>query len=252
LAVIPADLSVEMTIHQQVATTLTAEGYQDTTIAYGRGWSYLDNALSVGVTGKAIYRGYVLWSKSAPELVLNNKYFTPEDAKEGMTIDADVGVLYSIKDAKDGGPSWTKYAKPQFGFTARNLLDYGFKQDFHIYNKGSGEPPKLERQFDVGTMAEFPEFWVFKPRASLDIRDMGATYWSFKKGLHAGIELLWDVRWWLRGGYRLGMSEGYLTAGLSAQFVWFRLDFATWGEDIGTAGAPKENRRYVAQMSLDF
>jgi hypothetical protein len=252
LAVIPADLSVEMAIHQQIAATLTTEGYQDSTIAYGRAWKFQDDKLSLGVTGKAIYRGYVLWSKTAPELVYNDKFFTPEDAKEGMTIDADVGMLYKFKTPEEGGPAWTKWARPQFGFNLRNIADYGFKQNYHLFNKESGEPPKLGRRLDVGGMADFPSFWVFQPRFALDIKDIGHRYWTLKKGLHTGVELLWNVRWWLQGGYRVGMSQGFLTAGLSAQFVWFRLDFATWGEDIGTSGAPKENRRYVAQMSLDF
>ncbi len=255
LSVIPADLSTEIAIHQQVGATLTVEGYQDTTIAYGRGWSYFQDQpafLSIGVTGKAVYRGYVLKSVTAPELVYNDKYFTPEDAKEGMTVDADVGALYSWKDADKGGPSWAKTFRPQIGLTVRNLVDYGFKYNYHVYNKQSGEPPRLYRRFDLGTMADLPGFWVFKPRMALDIRDMGHPYWTFKKGIHAGVELLWNVRWWLQGGYRIGVSQGYLSGGLSAQFVWFRLDFASWGEEIGTQGSPLENRRYVAQMSLSF
>jgi hypothetical protein len=252
VALIPADLSLELGVHQQVGATLSAEGYQDTTLAFGKAWNFLGDQLSVGTTVKGIYRGYTLWSKTAPELVYNDKYFTPEDAKEGMTVDLDVGLLYSLKAHDQGGPSWTQYAKPTFGLTGRNLIDYGFKQNYHVFNKESGEPPKLERRFDIGTMVEFPGFWVFKPRYALDIRDIGHHNWTFMKGLHTGVELLWNVRWWLQGGYRIGLNQGYMTAGLSAQFVWFRLDFSTWGEEIGTTGARKENRRYVAQMSLDF
>ncbi|MEQ1875020.1 MAG: hypothetical protein ABL958_00145 [Bdellovibrionia bacterium] len=255
LAVIPADLSMELAIHQQVGATLAVEGYQDTTIAYGRGWKFAEDqpaVLTVGATVKGVYRGYVLKSVTAPELVYNDKYFTPEDAKEGMTVDADVGAMYSWKDSENGGPAWTKNFRPQIGLAIRNLADYGFKYNYHVYNKQSGEPPKLYRRVDLGGMADLPGFWVFKPRVALDIRDMTHPYWTLKKGLHAGVELLWNVRWWLQGGYRVGYSQGYLSAGLSAQFVWFRLDFATWGEEIGTAGAAQENRRYVAQMSLSF
>ncbi|HEX4924994.1 MAG TPA: hypothetical protein VFV50_12950 [Bdellovibrionales bacterium] len=255
VAVIPADLSAEIGVHQQLGPTLTVEGYQDTTIAFGKAWTFFADqpaVLHVGTTGKAIYRGYVLKSVSAPELVNNDKFFTPEDAQEGMTIDADVGALYSWKAHDQGGAAWTQWARPQVGLTVRNIADWGFKQNYHIYNKETGEPPKMERRFDVGGMADLPGFWVFKPRFALDVRDIGHRYWTFKKGFRTGVELLWNVRWWLQGGYRVGLSQGYLSAGLSAQFVWFRLDFATWGEEIGTAGAPKENRRYVAQMSLSF
>lgn len=255
VAFIPADLSAEIAIHQQVGATMTVEGYQDSTLAFGKAWKFLEDqpaTLSVGVTGKAIYRGYVLKSVTAPELVYNDKFFSPEDAKEGMTVDADVGLLYTWKEADKGGPAWTKNFKPQVGLTVRNLADYGFKYNYHLYNKQTAEPPQLYRRVDLGGMAELPGFWVFKPRVALDVRDMTHPFWTLKKGLHAGVELLWNVRWWLQGGYRVGYNQGYLSAGLSAQFVWFRLDFATWGEEIGTSGAPQENRRYVAQMSLSF
>jgi hypothetical protein len=253
LSFIPLDLSAELAIHQNLGPTLVAEAYQDSTLAYGYANSFnTDNVFSAGATVKAVHRAYGYKAVNSSELVINDKYFSPEDAKEGLTFDVDLGVLWSPKVPEKGWLSWTKYAKPTFGLTGRNLIDYGFKSNLHLLNKESGEPPKLIRRGDVGTMWEFPSFWVFQPRFAFDVRDIGHPYWTFKKGLHTGIELLWNVAWWLQGGYRVGLNQGYLTLGFSAQFTWFRLDLSTYGEEIGTANSPLENRRYIVQMSLDF
>ena len=47
-------------------------------------------------------------------------------------------------------------------------------------------------------------------------------------------------------------QSGYLTGGFGARFAWFQLDAVTYGEEVGTADHPKENRRYMVEMSLDF
>jgi hypothetical protein len=50
----------------------------------------------------------------------------------------------------------------------------------------------------------------------------------------------------------VGLGQGYLSAGIGAQLAWFRLDAATFGEEVGTSSAKRENRYYIAKMSLDF
>ena len=84
------------------------------------------------------------------------------------------------------------------------------------------------------------------------MRDMGSRYASTKKCLHLGAELLWRVGSALHGGYRIGLSQGYMTAGLSATLGVFQLDVATYSEELGTTDAPRDSRRYIAKASLEF
>jgi hypothetical protein len=134
----------------------------------------------------------------------------------------------------------------------RNVLDYGFKFKGNFINEDSQDPSKLQRRIDLGVKYDLPNWWVFDPHFSLDVRDIGHENWSILKGLHAGAELYWTVFSWWKGSWSVGINQGYWTAGFGARFAWFQLDLASWGEEVGTSSDPKENRRYIVEMSLDF
>jgi hypothetical protein len=253
IGIIPVDSSVDVQPHASVGPTLKVSAYIDTTIAFGYAMGFLEeDALTAGALVKAVHRGYVGQEIVAVDLLSNTEFFRDDMAQEGMTLDLDIGAQYKMPIPEKGFLSFLKFAKPTFGMVVRNLLDFGFKQNFHFINENSTEPPKLGRRIDVGSMWEFPSFWVFHPRFMFDVRDIGHRHWAFTKGLHIGAELLWKAFWWLEGGYRVGFSQGYLTAGLTAQFVWFKLDLATYAEEVGTTEAGNENRLYMVSMSLDF
>lgn len=254
LGIIIADSTINMAIHKTGGPQVYTSAYVDNTLAFGYAKGFLENnALTAGATIKAIYRGYVGTTFNAFDLATDPSFFKPKDAKEGMTIDVDLGTQYVMPVPESGALSFLKYAKPTFGFVIRNALDYGFKQNLKLISKDSGnEPPKMQRRFDIGSKWELPSFWVFHPKFMFDVRDMGHRYWTFLKGLHTGVELQWKAMNWLQGHYSMGLSQGYFTAGIGAQLAWFRLDAATYGEEIGTSKQKLENRFYIAKMSLDF
>lgn len=252
LAVIPADLSLDLEIHQLGMASLGVVATQDTTIAYGRGWDvkwFGQDRVSLGVTAKAVYRAHVNKSVLASDLALDSKVFDLKEADEGFTVDADFGMLWTPKISSS---SWWRHARPTVGFTVRNVADYGFTSNFHLIDKNSGTPPKLGRRFDVGTLFELPDWWVFKTRFAADLRDMGHDKWTFQKGSHLGAEFLWKIRSWWQGGWRVGLNQGYFTAGFTGRIGIFKLDLATSAEEIGTSTDPKSNRTYTAKASLDW
>lgn len=252
LAIIPVDLSVEMDIHQLAGASLNMIATQDTTIAYGRGWDvkwFDKDRMSLGITGKAIYRGYFNKTFLASDLVFDSKLLRPEDAAEGFTADLDFGALYT---PHVGEKSLLRFFKPTLGFTVRNIVDYGFTTNFHLIDKNSKQPPPLGRRFDVGSMFELPDFWIFKTRMAADLRDIGHENWTFKKGSHLGFEFLWKVRSWWQGGWRVGLNQGYFTAGFTGKLGIFNLDLVTYAEEVGPSDQPKANRRYMAKTSLDW
>ncbi|MCC6278053.1 MAG: UPF0164 family protein [Oligoflexia bacterium] len=251
----PIDLTIEADVSGSAGATVGVQAFQDSTIQYGMAWNFLDNdALSVGVAPKAVYRANYEDSLTALDFVTSSQLFRPTDAQEGLALDLDFGALYTVQVPEEGWLSWLKYAKPTFAFVVRNIVDAGFKTNFKLYSKESSPVTysKLERRFDVGSRFDLPEFWVFKPRLMIDGRDMGSRYASLRKCLHVGAELAWEAFSWLRGAYRMGLSQGYLTAGLTAELTVFRLDFATYSEEIGTASSTKESRRYMLTLGLDF
>jgi hypothetical protein len=252
-AIIPADLSVEADIRQTLGPAAAVVATEDTTLAYGRGYNIRlrpsAGQLSWGFTGRAVYRLYVNKVAAAYDIALNNDIFSKGDAREGLGLDGDLGLLYSLPTAKSGVMKWLK---PTFGFAIRNVLDSGFGTNFHLLGSQSGTPYVDERRFDVGVNFELPKWWVFKSHLALEEHDMAHENFTFRKGSHVGIESLFQVRSWLQGAWRAGFNQGYWTLGLSGLLGVLQIDLATYGEEVGPSSASQENRRYMARLNLNF
>lgn len=257
VGIIPMDLTFEGQIHKQGPPALDVRVFADTTVAYGYGDSLkgvLPGRLSWGATVKFINRGYINRGVNAFDLVADPQAIRKEDARDGYTVDLDLGALYSPTISSEGFFSVFQLAKPTFGAVVRNVADYGFGSSFHLFNPNqSVEPPeKLHRVFDVGAKFEYPSLWIFGGRGEVDIRDMGHPNFSWRRSFHLGFEFDWTVSSWWRGNYRIGVNQGYPTLGLSAMLFIFNLDLVTYGEDVGTYTSPKENRVYMAKFNLNF
>jgi hypothetical protein len=254
-AIIPADLSLDLSIHQEVGPAINVVATNDSTIAFGLAKNLKntgDHKVSIGMTLKTIYRAYYAQAVPAAQLATDQQVFRTDIAEEGATIDADIGTLWTPPVPTSGMFHWLRFAQPTFAFVVRNVGDYGFPIGTTFINDTHQRPPNLGRRFDVGSKFELPKWWVFTPRLTADERDMSSRNFTVTKGSHLGLELDWKVRSWLHGGYRMGLNQGYWTGGISAALGVFLLDFATWGEEVGTTDSPQENRRYMARASLDF
>jgi hypothetical protein len=254
IAFIPADVSVDAIMNQQLGPSVGVTAYLDTTLAYGYAHTLKtgnkENVVSVGATLKAIHRAYYSDVVSGAVLATDDQdLFDVKKSAEGMTVDMDIGTLWTPPIR-----GWVgRYAKPTFAFVVRNVGDYGFPVQFGILNKDDPkEPPRLQRRFDVGSKWELRKFWKFEPKLAVDIRDMGHRNWTFKKGTHVGAELYWRMFNWWKGHWSGGMNQGYWTAGFGARLGWFEIDLASWGEEVGTSTDPLESRRYIAELSIDI
>ncbi len=253
-AFIPVDLALEIRVAQSVGPQLQLVARQDTTIAYARAWKIpLDGGkLSVGATAKTVYRGYLNKSINAVELAFDSNIMKAEDSMEGLTFDVDLGVLHTPDVPTKGFFKFLSYMKPTFAITARNVADYGFKTNMHLIDKNSKEPDRLQRRLDLGSMFELPDWWIWKTRLAADLRDIGHENFTVGKGAHLGAEFLWKVKSWFQGGWRVGVNQGYFTAGFNGDFAAFRLDLVTYAQEVGTSNEPKAARIYMGKMSLDF
>lgn len=66
--------------------------------------------------------------------------------------------------------------------------------------------------------------------------------------LHGGFEFNYADALFFRGG----VNQRYWTAGVELAIVNYQFQAASYGEDIGTADLPKEDRRYVLKFSFRF
>lgn len=253
---IPMDLTTEMTVHKSVGPSVNTTVYADTTLAYGYGddiKSVESGRMSWGITGKFINRGYFSKSISFIEIAADPNLVRKEDLREGYGIDADIGLLYSPHIPPEGILSLLRLARPTFGAVVRNVMETNFGSTFKLYNKIQTErPEKMYRVIDLGTRWEYPSFWIFGGRGVMDIRDIMHPAFNLRKGLHLGFEFDWTVSSWWKGNYRFGLNQGFFTAGVSAMFTIFNLDFVTYGEDVGTYGLPVENRMYALRLNMNF
>ena len=157
IAILPTDLSLELEIHNMATPTLDVIATNDTTVAFSvaKDLKWLgEDKLSVGFTTKGIYRGHVNRSLLALDLALDSTLFKPEDANEGLTVDGDLGFMYSPIITKQSWLSFMRFLKPTYGFTIRNIADYGFTTNLHYIDKNTGTPPKLQRRYDLKTKWE--------------------------------------------------------------------------------------------------
>ena len=255
IAVIPADLSLDVKVNQTIGPTMNISAIQDTTIAatYARNVSwYKKHKFSWGVTLKSVYRADYDRAVTVGDFGFDPKVVNLDQANEGITADADVGLLYS-PDTAGGFWRFARYLRPTFGLAVRNAVDAGFFKDMNLYtDTEGGKPANLQRRVDFGTMLELPDWWVFKSRFSFDVRDMTHENWTVRKGLHAGVEFKWKLFGWWQGGWRAGLNQGYMTLGFTGKLGIFMLDIATYGEEVGSSETKQENRRYMAKASLDF
>jgi len=66
--------------------------------------------------------------------------------------------------------------------------------------------------------------------------------------IHAGFELNLNYIMYLRGG----MNQRYWSAGAEFAMRFLQIQGATYGEEIGTPTAFKEDRRYEGKISFRF
>lgn len=257
MGVIPLDLSIEMIPHQQVGPSIDTTVYADTTVAMA--WAedvhWFDNTrTSIGITGKFVNRGFFSKGINAIEIAADSSLIKATDFKEGYTVDADIGILMTPEIPGEGW-FWQamKLARPSFGAVVRNVGELGFSQSLKLFNKDKTEQPeRLYRVIDVGSKFELPQMGIFSGRAVADVRDILHPRFNLRKGTHLGAEFDWRMASWWKGQWRVGVNQGYFTAGFSALLGVFNLDLATYGEDVGTYSRAKENRVYQVKMSLNF
>ncbi|RME14719.1 MAG: hypothetical protein D6797_08160 [Bdellovibrio sp.] len=256
IAVIPVDFSSDIGMHQFVGPQVNVNVRQDTTISYSYArdvkWLGEGHHLSVGITGKVINRIHFSDSVDAGTLASNSNFFDLKRATEGMTLDFDLGALYTPPIPEKGFLKWFQYVKPTFAFVIRNVGDYGYPVNLNLISENSDKPPRLQRRIDLGSVWDLPDFWVFDPHFSFDIRDILHENWDVKKGLHMGAEFFWKMASWWKGYWSAGINQGYWTLGVGAKLALFQIDLATWGEEVSTLSAPKESRRVMLELSLDF
>lgn len=254
-AILPVDTTMELTVRNQAFPALAIRSITDTTLAFGYGArvknDHLGGKLDWGITAKATNRMSFNTDLNVADLVMDSTFLRSNDMSQGLGLDADFGLLYTPFLGESAMADILRLARPTFGLVVRNILGGSFAPTSSANTNGE-RPLQNYRVIDVGTKWEYPEAFIFSGRGALDFRNILHPQYSLKKGLHAGFEFDWRMASWWRGQYRFGLSQGYMTAGVSALFSVFRLDLVTFGEEVGTDAFPRESRSFMARFNMDF
>jgi len=252
IAFIPADLTVDMAVHNLGAPGLDVRAYVDSTLAYGFGKNIKNESLGLlswGITTKAIMREYASKQLNALDVATSSSVVSQNDLTNGLTGDLDLGFLYTPYLPQGTTWDWIRPSRPTFALVGRNLVNEGFTT--RVLTSGFSkvnQPEQLYRVYDVGSKFDIPKFSIFGGRFALDERDIGHPYFNWQKGLHAGFEFDWMMTSWWKGQWRVGYGEGYPSAGFSALFTVFRLDLAYYSENVGSQSIPQQNQMVEVRL----
>ncbi len=106
--------------------------------------------------------------------------------------------------------------------------------------------PSDQNEINLGAALKF-DTPLLSIAPAVDFRNVNRTDIQLARKLNLGIEIglpLLDIR----GGFR----EGYYTAGAGVNLGLFRVDVATYGVELGAYPGQIEDRRYVAEFTMEI
>lgn len=149
------------------------------------------------------------------------------------------GTGYSL----DGGLSFTiaSPVKPTFSYVWKDMGLTTFTKD-----SGSIAPPQIKDEQIFGFGLSISSMLVdIKP--SIDFKYMNRPEEQLGKKIHAGIEIGFPFL-----DLRAGINQGYYTLGVGIDMSFIKFDVATYGVELGEYPGQDEDRRYVAQLTVEL
>ncbi|NPA52642.1 MAG: hypothetical protein GXO22_07080 [Aquificae bacterium] len=213
-------------------------------IVTGLSYDFFDGALSLGVSGKYIYRNGLVHTFTARELVEHENdldtYITQELAVSNTAFGFDFGAIYRLDEVFPKG----KVLRPSVGISVLNIGDLDFE-----------EAGKIPMTVNVG-IALNPEIPIINGwTIAVDYVDLLKNFDQDEdniKRLRIGTQIkLWDNKI-TDFSVRTGLYQGYLSGGFDFRFTILRLGFTTYAEEIGAYSGQDEDRRYIVSASITW
>jgi hypothetical protein len=204
---------------------------QDTGLLVGAGLKLPLTGLRVGVAAKYIYRQSLEEVYTAADVAddgFEDRF--EDDQKSGAGFSLDLGAIYTLP---------FKVVKTDIGLSIQNVPQMDM-----------GDAKNIKTQANIGVAVE-KSFAKFRLIGALDYMDLTQSLEEdndFAKRLHMGLEL--KTPFFV--SVRTGVNQGYFTAGITADFRFLRLDFATYTEEVGAFAGQRSDQRYVGQITIGW
>ncbi|MCB0393726.1 MAG: hypothetical protein KDD25_04170 [Bdellovibrionales bacterium] len=198
-----------------------------------------EGRIKIGFSGRAINRIEMHESfDSDPTQV--TEIDSSDYVKEGVGIAGDAGIILT-------GP-WTWL--PSIAAVWRDIGHTKFNQNDGLLLDTEERPDIVHSTVDVG-FSITPLLSNFsRVQIAGEYRDvtMANKDTDPMKRIHAGIEFNFYDALFFRGG----MNQRYWTAGMEIALGILQFQVASYGEEIGTAENPREDRRYLGKLAIRF
>jgi hypothetical protein len=190
------------------------------TVSIGASFSYIKRSGAVMPIGVA-----TLGTLSAQTLKdqLNNS---------GTGYNGSLGILAAIPTV----------ARPRASLVFKNLGSTNFTRD-----TGSNSLGIIDSEICLGLAFDIPLGPIGRITPSFDYKYFNLTAEQLGKKIHLGIEMDLTVLA-IRGGF----SQGYYTAGAGVNLRFLKFDAVTYGVELGEYPGQLEDRRYLAQVTMEF
>lgn len=247
-----------------------AEGITDEGVAVGFGYKFLNDKLSVGITGHLAYRLGMDPNFTFVQLLQGKSLSPTSNGGQGAMVDADLGVTYELPILPESA------FKFSVGAAVDNLLGGGFsnlnvnlipsltctRSDGSV---GPCAPPPSPRSFGFGVAVSRATWGVFENSVlAFEVTDIGNNSNSYLGGsnptdpnqygngsiyrlLHLGGETHWKFI-----AIRAGFNQGYPSAGLGFDLRFCTIDFSTYGEELTLNAGGLQDRRYALQIGFQI
>ena len=203
---------------------------------FGVNQSLFGGVIKIGASAKALNRIEIV----SGTLSTNGPFDLGTIAAEGSAIayDAAVQIQFPV--------DWV----PTISVVAHDIGDTEFSMRDGVRATTASQPATVKQSVDAA-ISIFPihgnkirSVWTVEYRDATNSRDEeGST-----KRLHIGAEVNFKDLFFLRAG----MNQGYYTGGVEISSERFAWQISSYGEEIGTAENPVEDRRYATRILLRF
>lgn len=203
----------------------------------GFGLPIAGGVVKVGASARAVNRTEVHRDDIATtETSLRLK----ELASSGVGFAVDAGVIIAAPTA------WL----PTIAATYRDIGRTAYNYREGLFMTTSERPDSTPETLDAAIAISPILGKRLRSTWTLELRDAMNVYEedSYMRRAHGGFELNYADALFFRGGWH----QHYWTAGLELAIANYQFQAASYGEDIGTVDAPREDRRYVIKFAFRF
>lgn len=210
---------------------------EDWALVTGFNFRLFDGILKLGFNGRAV--NHTVIDRTDLDATVTT-HSVENLAKEGMGIGADVGLLLQAPW------SWL----PTLGLVYRDAGGTSYSAQDGMFYSTAKRPADTPAKLDVGIGIQPIIGRGNRMTLSVEVRDVinYSDEEDASKLLHAGVEFNFGDAFFLRAG----MNQRYWTAGLEFSVMNYQFQLASYGEEVGTATANEESRRYVGKFAFRF